>query len=85
MDFTWVIGTVCVTLSSPTRVISDGEVAVTIPAIVVPSRMSTDACGPEEAVLSLQDARSMSEQIAAHTKMICHLEVGLGVGVVKIA
>src|SRR5215469_18636530 len=47
MDFTCVIAIVCVALSSPARVTADGEVAVTWPVSVVPSRIRMVACGPE--------------------------------------
>jgi hypothetical protein len=47
MDFTCAIGMVCVVLSSPAKVISDGDVAVTVPVSSEPSRISTVACCPE--------------------------------------
>jgi hypothetical protein len=39
MDFTCVIGMICLVLSSPARVTSVGELALTVPVRVVPSRI----------------------------------------------
>ena len=77
-DFTCVIGTVCVTLSSPANVISVGEVAVTMPASVEPSRISTVACCPD-AVWLEQDARNRSAATIALTKTPRHPKVSVAV------
>jgi hypothetical protein len=58
MDLTWVIAMVWVDWSSPSSVISDGELAVTVPVIVVPSRIDTVACGAPGAGVRLQELRS---------------------------
>ena len=78
IDFTCVIGTVCVPLSSPARVISVGEVAVTMPVSVVPSRIRMVACCPE-AVLFAHDARNNNAPRVALTRMVRHIRVGVHV------
>jgi hypothetical protein len=69
MDFTCDIGIVCAALSSPAREMSAGEVAVTVPAIVVPSRIRTVACGPV-ADLFAQDATNNRVPRVAAKKMV---------------
>ena len=78
IDFTFVIGTVCVALSSPARVISAGEVAVTMPVSVVPSRIRMVACCPE-AVLLAHDARNNNAPRVALTRMVRHMKFGVHV------
>src|SRR5215472_716743 len=72
MDFTWVIGIVCFALSSPARVTSDGEVAVTVPVSVVPSRIKMVACCPE-ACLFAHDARKKRMPSVAPAIMVRHM------------
>ena len=78
IDFTCVIGTVCVALSSPARVISAGEVAVTMPVSAVPSRIKMAACCPE-AVLFPQDARNNNAPRVAVIRMVRHMRFGVHV------
>ena len=78
IDFTCVIGTVCAALSSPARVISAGDVAVTMPVSVVPSRIRMVACGPE-AVLFVHDARNNNAPRVALTRMVRHMRFGVHV------
>jgi hypothetical protein len=66
MDFTCAIGIVWVVLSSTARVISEGEVAVTVPVSSEPSRIRTVACCPEACFA--HDARKKSAPSAALTK-----------------
>jgi len=62
IDFTCAIGIVCFALSSPVKLISDAELAVTVPVIVEPSRIKIVACCPEPICVphdaSMKDARS---------------------------
>jgi len=69
---TCAIGTVWVDLSSPANVISDGEVAVTVPVSVVPSRIRTVARCPEP-VLFVQPTKSKSTPSVALAKMLRHV------------
>src|SRR5438270_916304 len=59
MDFTCFIAMVCEVLSSATRVICEGELAVMVPVSRLPSRIVTVACGAsvEGVPLFAQDAR----------------------------
>ena len=69
IDFTWVIGIWRVVLSSPAKVISEGDVAVTVPVRVDPSRIRIVACCPAPCFPE-HAARSRRMQSAALAKMI---------------
>src|SRR4029077_6832201 len=78
IDFPCVIGIVCAAFSSPARVISAGEVAVTMPVSAVPSRIRTVACCPE-AVLFAHEARNNHAPRVALTRMVRHKRFGVHV------
>ena len=78
IDFTCIIGTVRVALSSPAKVISAGEVAVTIPVSVVPSRIRMVACCPE-AVLFAHDASNNNAPTVALTRVVRRMRFGVHV------
>ena len=83
IDFTCAIGTVCVALSSPARVISAGEVAVIMPVSVVPSRIRMVACCPE-AVLFVHDARNNNAPRVALTRMVRHMRFDVHVCLLEV-
>jgi hypothetical protein len=70
---------VCVVLSSPARVISDGELAVTVPVSSEPSRIRTVARWPEACFA--HDVRKKSAATAALTKTV--RQMGFETGLVE--
>ena len=66
----------------PARVISAGEVAVTMPVSVVPSRIRMVACCPE-AVLFAHDARNNNAPRVALTRMVRRIRFGVQVCLLK--
>src|SRR5206468_10793463 len=76
MVFTCVVGMVCVALSSPASMISDDEVAVTVPVSVVPSRIRMVACCPE-ACLFAHDATKKRVPSAAPARIVRHVRFGV--------